>query len=151
MKKYISFLILSGILTAFIFASPKINIASKVLDAFNRNFNNVKNIKWFTAENVYIVSFEQNDIRCRIDYDKEGNFLSSVRYYSENNLPFHILLKIKEKYKGKAIKDVTEVIKDNSILYSINVEDDENVYVVESDTEAYIHVVKKFRKQSITE
>ena len=147
MKKFFSFFIAAGIFLSFGFINPDINISPKVLDAFNQYFNNVKNIKWFSGENTYMVSFEQNNIRTRIDYDKEGNFLSSVRYYSENNLPFNILLKIKEKYKGKTIKIVTEVINQGSILYSINVEDEDTIYVIESDSDAYTHLVKKYKKQ----
>ncbi len=148
MKKLISFFIGTGIFLGFSFINPDINISPKALDAFNENFNNVKNIKWFKRENIYIATFEQNHIRTRVDYDKDGHFLSSVRYYSESNLPFNIFLKIKEKYKGKAIKIVTELIEEDSIKYSINVEDEENVYVVESNSDAYLHLEKKFRKQS---
>ncbi len=146
MKKSI-FIIATSIFLGFSFINSDINISSKAIDAFNKNFNNVKNTKWFKRENVYIVYFEQNDIRTRIDYDKEGHFLSSVRYYSQNNLPFNIFLKIKEKYKGKAIKIVTEVIEADSIKYSINVEDEENVYVVETTSGAHFDLVQKFRKQ----
>lgn len=146
MKKSI-FIIATSIFLGFSFINSDINISSKAIDAFNKNFNNVKNTKWFKRENVYIVYFEQNDIRTRIDYDKEGHFLSSVRYYSQNNLPFNIFLKIKEKYKGKAIKIVTEVIEEDSTKYSINVEDEENVYVVETTSGAHFDLVQKFRKQ----
>ncbi len=57
-------------------------------------------------------------------------------------MPFNIFLKIKEKYKGKAIKIVTEVIEEDSTKYSINVEDEENVYVIESNSEGYLHIIK---------
>lgn len=147
MKKFFSFFIAAGIFLGFGFINPHINIPPKVLDAFTQNFNNVKNIKWVTGENTYTVYFEQNDSRTCIEYDKEGNFFLSTRYYGENKLPFNILLKIKEKYKGKTIKIVTEVIDKDRILYSINVEDEDNIYVIESDGNAYTHIVKKFKKQ----
>ncbi len=147
MKNFFSFFIAAGIFLGFGFINPGVNISPKALDAFNGNFNNVKNIKWVTGENTYTVYFEQNDIRTRIDYDKEGNFFSSMRYYGESNLPFNILLKIKEKYKGKIIKIVTEVIDQDRILYSINAEDEDNVLVIESDSNAHTHIVKKFKKQ----
>ncbi len=151
MKKLFSFFILTGILSGFGFINPKINISSKALDSFNTDFNNVRNIKWFAGDNIYIVSFEQNDIRTRINYDKDGRFLSSVRYYTESNLPFNVLLKIKEKYKGKTIKIVTELIEDDMIRYSVNVEDEENIYVIESNSDANIHLERKYKKQNSTE
>lgn len=151
MKKLFSFLIGTGIFLGFGFINPGTNISQKVLDAFNSDFSDVKNIKWFSGEKTYVVTFEQNDIRTHIYYDKEGNFLSSRRYYGEKNLPFNILLKIKEKYKEKTIKIVTEVLTGDNILYSINVEDEENVYVIESNSDANIYRVKKFRKQHIVE
>ncbi len=147
MKKFFSFFIVAGIILGFGFVNPDINISPKVLNIFNETFNNVKNIKWFKVEVTFIAAFDQNDIHTRIDYDKDGNFLSSVRYYGESNLPFNILLKIKEKYKGKTIKIITELIKEDSIKYSINVEDEENIYVIESSSAADIHLRKKIKKQ----
>jgi len=151
MKKVISFVAVLGIFLSFSFINPAANISQKVLDNFKQDFNSVKNIQWFTGENSYTVSFIQNDIRTRIDYDKEGNFLSSVRYFGEDNLPFNILLKIKEKYRGKVIKIVTEVIESDSVLYSVNVEDEQNVYVIESDSNANTHLVRKYKKQNVSE
>lgn len=147
MKKFFSYFLIAGIALSFGFINPNSNASQKVLHVFNQTFKNAENVNWLTVENTYIATFVQNDIRTSITYDKNGNFLSSKRYYGEANLPFNVLLKVKEKYEGKTIGIVTELLQEDGIIYSINLEDTENLYVIESSSNANLHLRSKFKKQ----
>jgi len=46
----------------------------------------------------YMVTFKQNDILTKVNYDKDGNFVSSIRYYSEKNLPVTIICRVEKEY-----------------------------------------------------
>src|SRR3954454_20067629 len=126
MKKILSLFIVTSICLSFGFTNRKVNTSTDVLEVFNRTFSNAKDAKWYTSENQSTVIFINNDIRTSITYDKNARFLSSRRYYGENNLPFNILLKIKDKYRDKKIGIVTEVIEKGDVIYSVNVEDEQN-------------------------
>lgn len=148
MKNFFSNFIINGIgLLSFGFINPDTNATQKVLDTFNQSFNEVKNVRWINSNKEYTAIFQQDDIRTSMTYDKDGRFLFSRRYYNEDHLPFNLLLKIKEKYKGKTIKIVTEVIQDDTIMYSVNLEDEENLYYIESSSNTNIKVQSKFKKQ----
>ena len=56
MKKIILFTtVMMLVTTGFTATSPEINI--KVLDAFNKTFNNAQNLKWFENENSFEARF----------------------------------------------------------------------------------------------
>lgn len=147
MKNFRSCFIITAIVVSFGFINPGSNASQKVLDAFNRGFTNAKNVKWFSINNEYTAVFFENEIRTSITYDKNGGFLSSPRSYKEDGLPFNVLVKIKEKYKGKTIKTVTEVMQESIITYSVVMEDEENTYVIESSSNTNISVQTKFKRQ----
>jgi hypothetical protein len=128
------------------FASDGITISDKLLQEFKHTFPNATDVRWIESTDKYTVDFKQSGIVTKIDYDKEGNFVSSYRYYSENNLPVGILCKIQKRYPEKKVFGVTEVTMDNTIEYYIKLEDDKNWITVKSNSDGGMQVVEKFKK-----
>ena len=124
-------------------ASP---ISDKLLQAFKQAFPDAKEVKWAELEDKYMVNFKQNDILTKIEYDKEGNFLSSIRYYSEKNLPVNVLVRLQKKYADKKVFGVTEMTSDNIVEYYIKLEDDNNWITVKSNADGNMQVVEKYKK-----
>jgi hypothetical protein len=79
---------------------------------------------------------------------KDGEFVTSMRYYQEKNLPYYILVNIKRKYPGKKIFGVSEISSADAILYYVKIEDDKRWMTVVSDSQGDLCVVEKFRKAS---
>ncbi len=151
MKKFVSFFIIGSIFSSFGFSNQNTNASPKVLEVFSQTFKNAKDVKWFSIGDEAQAVFVENNIETRITYDKNARFLLSRRYYRESTLPFNILLKIKEKYNTKKIGIVTEVIEEGFITYSVNLEDEQYGYVIESDGNANMKLQLKFKKQKIEE
>ncbi len=147
MKKLFSFFIVVSIFSSFGFTSQSMNASPKILEVFSQTFKNPRDVKWVSNGDESTALFVDNDIRTSITYDKNAKFLLSRRYYGESNLPFNVLLKIKEKYKTKKIVSVTEVIEEGTITYGVNLEDEQNVYVIESDGNSNMRLKLKFKKQ----
>ncbi len=147
MKKLVSFFIVVSIFSSFGFTNQGMSSSPKILEVFRQTFKNPGDVKWVSNGDEFTALFVDNDIRTSITYDKNANFLLSRRYYGESNLPFNILLKIKEKYKTKKIVSVTEVIEEGTITYGVNLEDEQNVYVIESDGNSNMRLKLKFKKQ----
>lgn len=147
MKSFVSFFLVVCIFLSFAFGSQSMNASPKILKVFNQTFKNPRDVKWVSNGDEVTAEFVDNGIRTTITYDNNANFLSSRRYYGENNLPFNLLLKIRGKYNEKKIGIVTEVIEDGTITYSVNLEDEQDVYVIESDGNANIKLKLKFKKQ----
>lgn len=147
MKSFVFFFLVVCIFLSFAFASQSMNGSPKILKVFNQTFKNPRDVKWVSNGSEVTAEFVDNGIRTTITYDNNANFLSSRRYYGETNLPFNLLLKIRGKYNEKKIGIVTEVIEDGTITYSVNLEDEQDVYVIESDGNANIKLKLKFKKQ----
>ena len=122
-------------------------VTEKVLDAFNKTFQNAEEVSWSSAgENSYEVKFKQNEISSRVYYDKDGNILKTYRYYHEQQLPLMILSKVKNRFADKSIFGVVEVSSDEGTNYHITLEDSKHWTIVKADNYGVITIDKKFRK-----
>ena len=132
--------------SAGVFAADSATISDKLLDAFQRTFPDAKQVKWLEEPTGYQVTFHQNDILTKVEYDRDGHFLSSLRYYSEKNLPVTVLCQLQKKYAGKKIWGVTEESTETSTDYYVKLVDDRNWYTIRCDGEGNMQVVEKYKK-----
>jgi hypothetical protein len=134
--------------TAGAFAATDLTISDKLLQAFHKTFPDAQQVKWAETEDKYLVNFKQGDILTKVEYDKDGNFLNSLRYYSEKNLPVNILCRLQKKYADKKVFGVTEVTSDNYVEYYIKLEDAQNWITVKSNADGNMQVVERYKKAS---
>jgi hypothetical protein len=142
------FLILACLLSVSAGVFAKDIISEKLLKSFKQAFPNAQQVKWLEQSDKYTVNFTENGILTKIDYDKDGNFIGSLRYYTEKNLPVSILVKLQKKYADKKIFGVTEVTNESGVEYYIKLEDDKNWITVKSNNEGSMQVVEKYKKAS---
>src|SRR6476469_3428599 len=106
MKKIILFV---APVVLFITSSFAADPNQKVLNAFSKTFQQVKNVTWQDIDNRYEANFKDNNITFRIMYDQEGNVVKSIRYYFASTLPIFIQAKLSKKYENKTVYGVTEI------------------------------------------
>ena len=144
MKK-ILFICLVAIFTTIAASAAPVN--EKVLKVFATSFPEVLETTWYNYDIYYSVYFKNTDnTKCRIDYDPEGNIMSTTRYYSAEDLPPFIRGKVSEKFPGKKIFGVTEVSSADELAYHIVLEDKKSWYNIKSDAIGSISVEKKMVK-----
>jgi len=132
--------------TLSVAASNPPEVTEKVLKAFNGTFMKATDVVWHETQNYYEASFKQSEILSRAIYDTEGNLLRTTRYYSQENLPIHILTKIQKKYAGKSIYGVTELSMEGEVTYHITLQDETRWYVIKSDSWGTLELSQKFKK-----
>ena len=117
----------------------------KVLKVFATSFPEVQETTWYNYDTYYSVYFKNTDgSKCRIDYDPEGNIMSTTRYYSAEALSPFIRAKVKRKISpGKKIFGVTEVSSADELAYHIVLEDEKNWYNIKSDAIGSISLEKE--------
>lgn len=143
MKKIIA---LAAATILFVSASFAANPTQKVLDAFSKTFNQVKDVSWQNVDNNYEANFNQNNITYRVMYDQEGNVVKSIRYYYAQNLPIFIQAKLSKKYDGQKVFGVTELTTENDVIYYIILEDGKTWTHVQSDAYGNMFTEKKLKK-----
>ncbi|MEJ7736212.1 MAG: hypothetical protein WKF97_02195 [Chitinophagaceae bacterium] len=125
------------------FATPP---NEKVLKIFQATFKSPEEVKWYDHADHFDVSFVQSGIRSNVRYDKDGSFMSSTRYYSEQQLPTNILTKLKNRYSDKKIFGVTEITSSEEINFYVKLEDDKNWTTLKINTNGHIQVYEKYKK-----
>ena len=146
MKKilFAAVLVIGSALRSLAAEDPGVN--EKVLAAFNKTFQNARDVSWIETEGSYEVRFKQDEITSKITYDKLGNIVSTLRYYHEEKLPLMILTKVKQKYADKKVFGVVEESSELGTFYHITLEDEKNWVNLKADSYANLTVEKKFRK-----
>lgn len=132
--------------SAGVFANDGFIISDKLLQAFQQTFPDAKQVKWVEEPNGYGVTFRQNDILTKVEYDKDAHFISSLRYYTEKNLPVAIICQLQKKYPGKTVWGVTEMSTETTTEYYIKLVDEKNWYTVHSDSEGTMQTTEKYKK-----
>ncbi|MFT3825936.1 MAG: hypothetical protein QM731_18595 [Chitinophagaceae bacterium] len=118
----------------------------KVLKSFRETFNGAQQIKWEDHENYFTVSFVNSGIRSKVNYDSDGNMMSSLRYYNPEMLPLNIFNKLKQDTNGKNLFGVTEVTSGTEVVYYVKVECSKYWTTLKVDATGSYEVVEKYKK-----
>ncbi len=119
----------------------------KSLKAFNRDFKNDRDVKWFFEPNVISATFTRDDIKTNVVYDKKGHWLRTVKTYQENKMDRGTREVVKSKYFDDKITQVQEINEGQLKCYLVYLENESSfktVSVVDGD----MHIYEQFKKQS---
>jgi len=85
------------------------NISTKAFREFKKNFKTVTNEKWFDLTDMVRAKFTLDNISYKVDYDKRGHWLHTIRSYSEKELSSDVRQQVKMTYFDYAIVLVDEI------------------------------------------
>jgi hypothetical protein len=145
MKKVIAILT-AALIAVSTYAFSPFDPNEKVLKAFNETFSTAIEVRWEEFPKYFAVSFVSGGIRTKVNYDKEGNMISSLRYYNPQLLPLYILNKVSQENSKKKLFGVTEVTVGGNIAYYIKLEDNTCWYTLKVDTDGNSQIVEKYKK-----
>ncbi|MEP6514453.1 MAG: hypothetical protein ABJA79_11320, partial [Parafilimonas sp.] len=128
------------------FANTTPDITVKVLDAFNKTFNNTENLKWYENDGSYEARFELDGVKSIVWYNKDGELIRMHRYYNEFRLPPFLLSTIRKKMPNEKIFGVTEVTGKNGVEYYITLETEKHWIQLKADATGEFEVYDKFKK-----
>jgi hypothetical protein len=129
-------------------AKPTVAINEKIVQNFKEIYPNAIQVSWMEYPETYVVYFVENGMKINIIFNKDGSFVSSVRYYKEEYLPYYLLAEIRKKYPLKKVYSVSELTTPGAISYFIKLEDEKSWITIKMDSEGTINVVEKFNKAS---
>lgn len=139
---------IAAVFSVSLYAAP-INVNEKVLKIFKETFASAEDVKWSETETSYAVSFFLSGIQSRIVYDKDGNIVSSLRYYSPQYLPMNVYRSLLKKYSNKKLYGVTEVAADDNIVYYVKIYDAKYWYTVRTDNSGNQQVTEKLKRADL--
>jgi len=100
-------------------------VNSKAVRDFMKRYKDVSNEKWTITDAGITASFVNGEIGHSVCYDEKGNWLFTVRRFSEKHLPKKILSVIRKKYFDYNINGVEETEKPfKPLVYQVLLENE---------------------------
>jgi hypothetical protein len=123
-------------------------VNEKLIKAFQAAFPFAEKVDWNESGDHYFVHFKDHEILSEIEYDQEGNFLASERYYkSVDMLPIHLAWALHKKFPNKTVFGVTETNTEAETFYYVKLEDNKEWITVKGSSDGITQVVERFNKQ----
>ena len=99
MKKYlfIIYLLIVGLSSRAAVST----INEKLIQSFNESYPHAVRVNWLEFPETYAVNFEEAGVKSTIHYNKDGSFLSAIRYYSEEKLPYYLIATRRKNFRKK--------------------------------------------------
>lgn len=89
---------------------------------FRNYFKRAINETWVEKEDGYRVRFYENDIRFMIDYNKKGEWISTIKSYDETLLSKEIANAVMTQFLGYSIVHVIEIHTKKVNLHLVKIE-----------------------------
>ena len=94
---------------------------------FRKLYPRVEGESWLKMQDGYIVSFTGDSMQHQVHFDLRGNFLYTVKYYSQSLVSSELKGMIQKKYPDYVIDVVTEITDGEKTLYLIKIENSSSV------------------------
>jgi hypothetical protein len=131
------------------FAKPVKEVNEKLVKSFQAAFPDASQVNWREQQDHYFVRFTQASVISEIEYDQQGDFVNSIRYYKDASLlPLNISWKLHKKFADKIIFAVTESSSPAETNYYVKMEDEKSFITVEATEGGSLNVTEKVIKQN---
>jgi hypothetical protein len=123
-------------------------VSEKLIKAFQTAFPMAEKVDWKENGDHYFVHFKENNVVSEIEYDHDGNFIESERYYKDLSLiPIHLAWELHKKFPDKTVFGITETNTESETYYYVKLEDSKSWITVKGSSDGICQVVEKFNKQ----
>lgn len=128
--------------------SGSVTVNEKLIKAFQDAFPTAEKVYWNQEGDHYFVHFKDHEVTSLIEYDYDGNFLASERYYQDADLlPLQLSWELHKKYSGKTIYGITEINTETETVYFVKLQDAKEWITVKGASYGTLGVVERFNKQ----
>ena len=110
MKK-LALMIVAAMITSLSFAQKiqEKDVPDSVKASFQKNYPNIKEVKWDKEGEKYEASFDLNKIDNSVLFDAQGNLLETEVEIELNQLPKGVLEYVKANYKRQNVKEAAKI------------------------------------------
>jgi hypothetical protein len=144
MKKFFITAAVATLFSASVFAdgnkkaATRIEVSYTLVNKFNANFAEAKNVTWTVNKNFQKASFILNGVKATAFYNHEGEFVAVTMDVDAKAIPAKAKAEIADQYKGYATQGVI-IVQNNTEL---NPDADETAYFVDLKNESKEILVK---------
>lgn len=147
MKKLMAAVVLGSVLlmnTAF--ANKKDNVNYQVVNSFNKEFTQAKDVSWQKTENYYKAEFKMNNEVMTAFFTTEGEFMGAAKNILSTQLPINLQTSLGKDYAEYWISDLFEYAKPDSNGYFITLQNADQSITLQSNNGSSWTVYSKTKK-----
>jgi hypothetical protein len=100
--------------------------------------------KWLRSTTGYAVKFSENDVINHVYYDRAGNFIKTIRYYVEKNIPARFKKLLLSEFSDYTIVAATELITEKEKSFYFHIKNRKRIKTVKIESDI-IQVTADFR------
>jgi hypothetical protein len=130
------------------FAKSFEGVSQKIMQSFQKEFTNAKDVKWETSKDFSKATFKLNDQVMFAYYAENGELLGVSRNIISSQLPINLLNELKKNYTQYWITDLFEMASSNETSYYVTLENSEAVTVLKSSGANGWEIYRKDKKVS---
>jgi len=148
MKKLILALMFISATAFSVNASDTNTVNGRILEAFNREFNNASNVTWSSLPNegLYEAAFTFNGNKLYAFYTEEGEFVGLSHYIETSKLPFFVTNALANRFPTYTVSSVLEHSDGANTSYYLTLEGEKFSLLVRSTPAGQMTIAKKIKK-----
>ena len=120
-------------------------VIEKIQNAFNSQFANAENARWYEVDKNFLVEFFKDDQEQRALFTKKGYLIYHISYGSEKHLPPKVRTLVKSTYFDYNITRVIKVNEDKRLVWFVNLEDNKSFFLVKVE-DGEMEEAKRYQK-----
>ncbi|WP_345209294.1 hypothetical protein [Mucilaginibacter gynuensis] len=152
MKKLLIIPAIIGLLVTGVYAADKTKVADKedevsyaVLNQFNADFSDAKNVKWTVNSNCQKAEFVVDGVKKTAFYNLQGDFLGTTQAVEYKKVSARAQKEIANKYKGYVVSSVIEMSNDESTEHFVDLKNDKEELLVRVSPTSAVYFFKQVR------
>jgi hypothetical protein len=121
-------------------------LTSKTVRNFWQLFGDSKNENWFHLGNGALAEFEDKGIHYRAFFDRKGNWIYTVKQYTEKEMPKDVRAAVRSIYYDYTIGHVMEVNQAQLVVYLVHIENEQEWKTIRVAADGEMEVAEEFVK-----
>lgn len=97
------------------------DIHIKAVRHFKYTFPEAKDERWYVIQNGFMAKYKAGDTNIRLDYDRFGNWLYTIRYITEKMVPREVRSLVRSTWLDYTISSVEEIQVGTQLIYILHI------------------------------
>ena len=125
---------------------PSTAVNTKAMRDFKKTSPHIESEKWYSFKDGFAAKFTEDGIQRMVTYNRIGDWLYTISYYEEKQLPEDIRALVKSTYYDYTITVVQEITAHQQTVYLVHMQD-ANTWKTIRIADEEMSVVEDFNKK----
>lgn len=122
------------------------NISTRAMRDFNHTYKEAVDTRWFVLKDGYTATCTLNNIPASMVYDRRGNWVYTIEYQKERDMPSDVRRVVKSTYYDYSISQVEKInYRRMEPIYWVHLQDAQTLKIVKV-TDGVMEVMEDYQK-----